>query len=230
MNKHELNEKLFDEILKYAAANYVDEAETQWPSDEELSARYTFSETFNKKMHQLIDEQKRREETANLKRTAVKIATAVLILFTVSIVTVMNVDALRVRMMNYLSKRNEISTIFSIIGNNENFSETQNLPLPKYLPSGYSMASFETNDDFCIVVYKDHANNEIFLQKLPIGFTAGVDSEDAYTEDLMVNKQPAEYFKKNNTGTLIYKYNKELFLLNAPLLKNELIKIAQSME
>ncbi len=230
MKKYELNEKIFDEVLKYTAANHVEETENQWPSEEELATRYTFSRTFEKKMQQLFAEQKRRAQISKTKRTAVKIAAAFLIFITASIVLVMNVDALRVRVLNFFSDRSENSTIFSIGNDKEAFPETQGLSLPAYLPSDYTMVSLEITDDYYLAIYKDSVGNEILLEKLSGGFVAGVDSEDAYTENIVVNGQPAKYFEKNNIGTLIYKYDESVYLLSASLIKDELVKIAESME
>ncbi len=47
---------------------------------------------------------------------------------------------------------------------------------------------------------------------------------------IMVNDQPAEYFEKNNIATLIYKHDENIYLLSAQLLKDELVKIAESMK
>jgi len=230
MKKYELNEKIFDEVLKYTAANHVEETENQWPSEEELATRYTFSRTFEKKMQQLFAEQKRRAQISKTKRTAVKIAAAFLIFITASIVLVMNVDALRVRVLNFFSDRSEISTIFSIGNDKEAFPETQGVSLPAYLPRGYTIVSFKTTDNYYLAIYKDSVGNEIILEKLSGGFAAGIDSESAYTENVTVNDQPAKYFEKNNIGTLIYKYDESVYLLSASLIKDELVKIAESMQ
>ena len=215
MKKYELNEKIFDEVLKYTAANHVEETENQWPSEEEFT-RYTFSERL-KKMQQLFAEQKRRAQISKTKRTAVKIAAAFLIFITASIVLVMNVDALRVRVLNFFSDRSEISTIFSIGNDKEAFPETQGVSLPAYLPRGYTIVSFKTTDNYYLAIYKDSVGNEIILEKLSGGFAAGIDSESAYTENVTVNDQPAKYFEKNNIGTLIYKYDESVYLLSASL-------------
>lgn len=230
MKKNELNEKIFDEILKYAVTEHVEEADKQWPPEEELENQYTLSETLEKKMQHLFTMQKRRAQIANIKRITTKAAAVILVFFTVSFVLVMNVDAWRANVMNFLSKRSEISTIFSIGQDEEVIPETHGISLPTCLPSGYKMVSLEIVEDYYLAIYKDSVSNEIRLEEMPRSFTAGIDSEDAYVEVIEVNGQQAEYFEKNNIGTLIYKYDEMFYLLSGPVTKDELIKIAESMK
>jgi hypothetical protein len=47
---------------------------------------------------------------------------------------------------------------------------------------------------------------------------------------LIVNGHAAEYYEKNSYSTLLYKYEGKVFLLSGPISKNEIIKIAESLE
>lgn len=58
----------------------------------------------------------------------------------------------------------------------------------------------------------------------------GIDSECAHIEQIPVNGGFAQYFYKNKMSSLIFKYNETVFLLNASLTKDELVKMAESME
>ncbi|MGI6658660.1 MAG: hypothetical protein ACOX4N_04550 [Dethiobacteraceae bacterium] len=75
--------------------------------EEELAKRYTFSASHEQKMQQLFQQQKRKEKIAHMKRSALKIAAGVLIFLSVSFVTVMSVDALRVNILNFINERLE---------------------------------------------------------------------------------------------------------------------------
>ena len=86
MNKNTLNERILDEIIRYAVTNNIEE--TKWTREEELAKRYTFSASHEQKMQQLFKQQKRKEKIAHMKRSALKIAAGVLIFLSVSFVTV----------------------------------------------------------------------------------------------------------------------------------------------
>lgn len=45
-----------------------------------------------------------------------------------------------------------------------------------------------------MVTYKNNAGAVIQLQKLPGGSLVGIDSEDAYTEQILINGEIAQYF------------------------------------
>ena len=49
-------------------------------------------------------------------------------------------------------------------------------------------------------------------------------------ERLIVNGHAAEYYEKNSNSTLLYRYEGKVFLLSGPISKNEIIKIAESLE
>ena len=228
MNKNTLNERILDEIIRYAVTNNIEE--TKWAREEELAKRYTFSASHEQKMQQLFKQQKHKEKIAHMKRSALKIAAGVLIFLSVSFVTVMNVDALRVNFLNFINERLEQYTKISIKPGSKPNTEVFGEMFPSYLPENYEKVFFESKNEYYYCRYQDNNGNQIILEKLSEYNTAGIDSENAYIEHLIVNGHAAEYYEKNSYSTLLYKYEGKVFLLSGPISKNEIIKIAESME
>ena len=228
MNKNTLNERILDEIIRYAVTNNIEE--TKWTREEELAKRYTFSASHEQKMQQLFKQQKRKEKIAHMKRSALKIAAGGLIFLSVSCVTVMSVDALRVNILNFINERLDNYTKVSVDETEKPNAEIQGEVMPAYLPEGYEKVFFEYKNDYYFSTYQDKNGNEIILVKLSEWTTAGIDSEDAYMERLIVNGHAAEYYEKNSNSTLLYRYEGKVFLLSGPISKNEIIKIAESLE
>ncbi|NLZ92851.1 MAG: DUF4367 domain-containing protein, partial [Firmicutes bacterium] len=205
MNKNTLNERILDEIIKYAVASNIEE--TKWPKEEELAKEYTFSASFEQKMQELFAQQKRKEKIARMKRSALKIAAGMLIFLSISFVTIMNVDALRVNFLNFINKKLGQYTKISIEDEIKTNTEVLGKVLPSYLPENYNKNFFfENKSSYYLCTYQNSIGNEIALEKLSEWSTAGIDSEDAYMEHLIVNDQAAEYYEKNNYSTLLYKY------------------------
>jgi hypothetical protein len=229
MNKSELNQRIFDEILKYAASKRVDKIADEL-LEEELTAKYTLTQEFEKKMSRLFVLQKKRERNIRIRKPAAKIAAVLFIFFSVSIITIMNVEALRVNVLNFISEVKDKSTTIYIGQNKETIPEVTGIYLPSYLPKDYVAVSLDKVNDYYIAIYKNSEGDILQLQRLPGGFSAGVDSEDSYNEQLIINGESAEYFLKNNIGMLVFRYNGNIFLLSAPLFKDELIQIAESMK
>src|SRR5690554_6419802 len=153
MNKDSLNERILDEIIKNAVASNIEE--TEWSSEEELAKRYTFSASHEQKMQQLFKQQKRKEKIANMKRSALKIAAGVLIFLSVSFVTVMSVDALRVNILNFINERLDNYTKVSVDETGKPNADIQGEVMPSYLPEGYEKVFFEYKNDYYFSTYQD---------------------------------------------------------------------------
>lgn len=226
MKKEELNERILDEIIRYAVIKEMEE--TQWPSHEELAAKYLFSDKFEANMQILFRDLKRQELITKIKNASLKTAAVILLLFAVSFGAIMSVEAYRVTVLNFFLERSRESTTISIGSNNNDYPGLQSGLLPEYLPVGYVNILYQDIGDYYFAIFRNEAGDEIYLEKLSEGSSAGIDSEYAYIEHLTVNGYNAQYYRKNNTGTLLFKYGGHVFLLSAPLPKEELVKIAES--
>lgn len=234
MKNNKRIEIIFDKIIKYAAVKQGDKLAHETPSEKELAAKYTFSCEFEEKMQGLFVRQKRYERNVRLVRTAIKIAAAIFISLSVSAIAVMSVEAWRVRVLNFISEISGKSTTIQIYGRETDYdrflTEAREIHLPTYIPDEYKTESIEKVDDFYLVTYKNYMGDMLELIRLPIGASIGIDSEDAFTEQIIVNGQPALYSLKNEIGNLFFKYNENAFLISGQLTKEELTKIAESMK
>ncbi len=61
MKRQDLNERIFDELLKEASADYIEEINSQWSSEEELTSEHTFSADFNKRMEAIFSKKRKYE-------------------------------------------------------------------------------------------------------------------------------------------------------------------------
>lgn len=82
-------DKFFDEMLKHAAANHVEELAVEASKNEELVANYIFSQRHEENMSRLFLKQRKRERCIHMRRTAIKMATVTMVFFIISIITVM---------------------------------------------------------------------------------------------------------------------------------------------
>ena len=234
MIKCSLNDEAFDELIRYAATRQLEKIADEVPTDEELAVKFTFSSNFEEKMQRLFLQQRKIERNARLRKVAIKIAAVILVILAVSTATVMTVDAWRVRVLNFISEINERSTTIYIDGGEVDYdrflTEVREMYLPTYLPGEYTAESIEKVGSYYLVTYTNNMGNVFLVQSLPSGFSVGIDSENAITEQILVNGELAQYFLKNNIGNLMFKYEENAFLISGPLVKDELIKIAESMK
>ena len=235
MNKREItHDEVFDELIKHAAARHLEKIADELPSEKEPAAKYTFSRRFEEKMQRLFARQRRLERHARIRRTVAKIAAVIIIFLAISAVTVWSVDAWRVNVLNFITEVGKKSTTIRFEGGETADShflhENRGIYLPTYIPDDYIPESIEKVGEVYFVVYVNDAGEIIELMRLSGSTTVGIDSENAYTEQFLVNDEHAQYYFKNETGTLLFKYNENAFLVSGLITKDELIRMAESVQ
>lgn len=111
--------------------------------------------------------------------------------------------------------------------------------VPTKIPSGYTLNQVESTDSICTMFFTNEMNPEdifTFMQSKLSGDANSkfvVDTEDAYTEEILINGRNALYIKKNNWQTINYYNNTNIFQVsvNSTLInKADLVIIAESIE
>jgi len=234
MNKHELNEKIFDQLLKYAAEEKMDSMANDFPSDDELERAISFTPDFQKRMNAFLKKMKNKERFLSFRKKTMKAgiiaAASSMICFSV----VSNVDALRVPFLNFLNDINKQSTTIRVNEGDGLYGsfgdKIKGLYLPSYIPELYKVKSINKADNNYIVTYVNSDGEIIKLRSLIGESTLGVDTENAEIMQLTVNGNMAQFYSKNEQNSLIFEYDNNAFILDGLMPKDELIKIAESME
>jgi hypothetical protein len=104
------------------------------------------------------------------------------------------------------------------------------LNLPNYIPESYKVKTVNKADKNYSVLFTNAEGLSINLRALMQGSSTGVDSENADVVKIIVNGKPAQYYSKNGENIITFEFNSNLFIVDGPVSKDELIKIAESME
>ncbi|NLM52631.1 MAG: DUF4367 domain-containing protein, partial [Firmicutes bacterium] len=169
-------------------------------------------------------EEERKEKFAQFRKTALKVAAVMIAFLAVSFFTVMNVEALKVRITNYFMVKNEKSTTIRV--NNEQLSTI----MPTYLPEGYENVHLKVLEDFYYAIYENQNGDKMILQLIKEKSAVGIDTEKTSVGTVKVKGNDAEFYYKEEVSFLVFKYNDMLFSLHGKVPKKELIKVAESME
>lgn len=223
----------FDRLLEYAASRQLDALADAHPL--ERTDKHKFSPGFERKMQLIFAREEKSKRLATFKIRVVQIAAAILIFILLSGITILSVEAWRVRVLNFIIETNEKYTSFMINDGSIDYSqftdtETPGMHLPSYIPDGYTLESTEIVGSFYMVTYENEGGDLIILQGLTSGSSVGIDSEDAYHEQLFVNDELAYYYFKNDYSTLLFGYKENKFLLGGLISMDEIIRMAESME
>ena len=181
-------------------------------------------------------EKKRRKE--NFKKFA-KIAAVVILLVSISFTAlVANVDALRLRIFEFLFQSNEEYTKVIPMEKEGNQSDViDNLPVewesvyyPTYLPEGYELLQTEELGDAKIITFENEgADILIFFQESWDGANLYIDNEDVQRGETTINSNPGFWQSKGENFTLIWMQSNNRFMLEGALAHDEMIKIAEKV-
>ena len=180
-----------------------------------------------KKMQKLFKQVKRQEQLKRWRKLAPKIVAAAFLFILIFYATIMSVEAFRATFLNYVLEHFEDHTKITVIPNEHSL----NLALPTYIPEGFTNEVMEIHGDYYLAAYKAENHRKIFIRQLGKDSMAGIDTEDAKHESLILNGQKADCYEKENIITLVFKYEGKIFIVNGiDLPKAELIKIAENLQ
>jgi hypothetical protein len=234
MNKQELNEKVFDEMLIFAAEKSADDLASSLPSDEELAKQVTFSPEFEKRMSDFFRNVERKQRNRQIRRTLIKVGIAACIALAVMSSLVMSVEAFRVPFLNLFSRSDDKSVTVKVedkIANYDAFADQiKGLYLPSYIPDTYSVSEVLNPGNSYIVIFENSDGARIDLTALLSGSSTGIDNENAVIENILINDEEAQYYSSNGVNNLIFKYDQNVFALRAQIPKDEMVKMAESLK
>mgnify|MGYP003303261871 CR=1 FL=1 len=204
------------------------------PSNEELSY-ITFTKDFEEKMQKLIEsERKFYFYWINTVRKRVAIIILAIIISLTSVT--FGVKAIREPVIRFIVETFEKFSNVVFVGDKSeedeeiyyNF-ETIN---PSYIPNGYVLDSNFEQETVYQAVYINEQTSLMFMYMQAIN-NDGIlqaNTENVVYENILVNDYPAIYYFNKGTNTIILSGEKYIFTIEGTIEKEELIKIAESIE
>lgn len=167
-----------------------------------------------------------RKKIAKFGKYAVTVCAAFIVVFAVSVVSV---DAIRLRFLEWLFNIHESHSSLDISNYNNAYS---NMVHADYLPDGYELINYNNDGDLIEVCYNNNITNvniRVYLNDC----TFNADNENtSLSEEVYINGNKGQYQKKELTSTLLWYDNKNSYWIStndSGISKDEIIKIAQSI-
>lgn len=224
--------KIFDAVLAEALEECLDK-ELKKYEEIELDEPHEFSPQYKKKMRKIINSVGRKERVKKLKtivvRTAVSLAAAFGLIFGV----------LLTQPEVYAAVQNVIRSIFDeydkyeYVGKEltvENFDDSFRLG---YVPEGYNLSLGNYSPAYIMLTYTNENDKILFIYGIADGLVANYDNEHNSFETFSSDGIEYYYYKSNDEdffNTLLWYDNGYLFVVNAYLSKDELVKIAENVK
>lgn len=225
-----MNNDAYEEVLDILLDEGAKEADRRigeglTETEEDIS----FSAEHMKKMKTLFSAERRKIKRKKLKkyaRTAACMAAAAVI---VSGITIYNVDALKVRFMNFVHEIGKPNSDISFLDNGGMPYSDNNITFD-YVPMGFEMVEnieskpisnswfFESNDQYFVVATSIMEG------------TMSIDTENALVENISINGLEGICSLKETVTILVWHDNQTVFTIYGDIPKEEIVKIAENLK
>ncbi len=156
---------------------------------------------------------------------AVTFCSILIIILTASVISV---DALRFKLIEWLIGVHDSHNSINISGKDKIYNDVM---VADYLPEGYSMVSYTKEDDITDIQYSNGQYNiGIRIHSDDYGLTS--DNENTSEDRIYINGYEGIYQKKESLSILFWCNGEKIYSINAndpQITKEEIVKIAQSI-
>lgn len=207
---------------------YGKELEEKYKDVEDVPPSPEAAEKFEKELNKAYRNGQLRSfrtKIAKFGRYAVTVCAAFIIVFAVSVVSV---DALRLRFLEWLINIHGSHSSLDISNDNNAYS---NMVHADYLPDGYRLVNYINDDNIIDVCYSNNINN-VNIRVYLNDFTFNTDNENTSSEEVFINGNKGQYQKKELISTIFWYSNEKSYCISTDdmqIAKEEFVKIAQSV-
>ncbi|WP_312695373.1 DUF4367 domain-containing protein [Caproiciproducens sp.] len=242
MNESEINIRLFDTLLKAAAAEDFQNELDALPSEQELNRGYALSEQLEKGIRSLIKESSSRNRRKKLSRLAKRAAVIAAIVIPISIGSLLSVEASRNAIFNsvleWKAEHVDIhfqETTSGTSGEEPPAGERLEVWEPQYLPEGFFVAEEKNVGPVHMITYENGKGASVTFTQTPLDKAGkmSIDSEHTTYHEITIKGEKAVLFeatRAEDRSYVLWQSKKTSLVLSSAILKNELIRIAESVE
>lgn len=207
---------------------YGKELEEKYKDVEDVPPSPEAAEKFEKELNKAYRNGQLRSfrtKIAKFGRYAVTVCAAFIIVFAVSVVSV---DAFRLRFLEWLFNIHESHSSLNISNDNSAYS---NMIHADYLPDGYELINYNNDRNVIELCYSNNITN-IKIRVYLTDFNFNTDNENTSSEEVYINGNKGQYQKKGLTSTIFWYCNEKPYCISTndmQITKEEFVKIAQSI-
>lgn len=188
---------------------------------------HIFSSEFETSMQQLISKNNK-PCYKYINTVGKRVAGIAVIMLTCLIVALFSVKSLREPFIDFVVKTYEKFT--SLFVDKEDDTTEFKVMLPQYIPEGYEIIK-QNNYEYVYsfeYIFKDKAL--IYTQEYNCFWKTIIDTENINCETVFINSLEGVYYKNKDMNCLVFGDGRYSFSISGYLSKEELIKIAESIE
>ncbi|MDD4566181.1 MAG: DUF4367 domain-containing protein [Eubacteriales bacterium] len=164
-------------------------------------------------------------------------AVAMLIVLVVFFTAVATVEAVRVRVLNFLMDIQKEYTSFQLKdsssgqGGESITIDWRQAYVPTYVPDGYEVSATSQNENYKKIEFTNPQGSLITYMELSAGHKPAVDTENASAfEAVSINGHEGALVEKNSLVTIIWAMDDRMFMIQGQIEKDMAVKMAEGVK
>lgn len=224
-----MTEKAFDILLKEGVNIACEQEGLSYKDPEE---KIVFSKEHNQKMAKIFKTEKRKLWRKKALKYSKYAACFLAIITVLSAVTIYNVEALRVKFLNFVFTNDYEGTTFNFEekqGEQETSIKNNTDIAFGYVPEGFELIDARQKKENIHIRY---AFGENYFQILrgDLNGNYSVDTENGTYENIKIDGLEAVYFTNPNINSVVWNDSYYIYIITSNISKEELIKIAENIK
>lgn len=224
-----------DALLNLAVSDmleqYGKELEEKYKYVEDVPPSPEAAEKFEKELNKAYRNGQLRSfrtKIAKFGKYAVTVCAAFIVVFAVSVISV---DAFRLRFLEWLFNIHESHSSLNISNDNNAYS---NMVHADYLPDGYELVNYNNNRNVIELCYSNNINNikiRVYLNDYN-DFNFNIDNENTSSEEVYINGDKGQYRKSELMSAIFWYSDEKTYCISTDDIqidKEKLVEIAQSI-
>ncbi len=229
------DQELYEQLIRHASGEWLDEMAETCPPDQELKKRYTFTAEFEDWAGALVrreDKRARRQiMLRRAKRAGVRAGIAACILIAVLSLAAFTIPPLRIAITNLLVVQNDGHYGIKPQTNSGQGGVSNDVSaVLAYVPDGFVAVNVHEDDNSLIIVLENMSHETIWFERHIGGGGLTLDSENAEFAPVEVNGLTGFISVKNDERILILNDEHCSFVLKSTIDKESLIKMAENIK
>jgi len=163
-------------------------------------------------------------------------AIALLIMLVILGATVVSVEAVRVRVLNFFMDIQQEYTSFQLkdssdVVDGNTIIDWRQAYVPTYIPEGYEVNTTSQNDNYKKIEFKNAQGSIINYMELSSAHQPTVDTENAdLFETITINGHEGALVVKNSLVTVIWAMNDRIFIIQGKIDRDMAVKMAEGVK
>lgn len=229
-------EELFDNMLRMALKEYIEDTEPELKTEDELREAGIplpeFSFRFEHRMNRLIRKERRKEWWKKHGKSTKRLVASMILAVVIGGAAIFNVDAFRIPIVSFFMNLKEDHSVIAINGGESKpiLSEKFQEYLPSYVLEGFAVSKVEEGSDTFFVEYSNSDGKSYMLDFKMTASSGAIDTEKADLDEQKLQDYPIVFSKKDTKIIAIWMPAGHEYNLSGGINQEEALRILNSVE